>query len=734
MEMGLWRLKNDADQNVTEESFEEKTNLDIYHRPIKTDGLTAIFFDHQVRVHLTPRLSSYSEQDVMTLLQVISTRFPTVITAPNSYFGTKEFSPEAMEWVPKVAAKLNKNNLDKKDSIEKPISILFSFYQLESPEIPRNSSNSTPVLDLKIALEVAESANEIFPGTVTTLLFDGFRKVDKIEHLNQLKTGLNSEPAKRAIQKGIKIGTIIDLRTCQKFNSSVFAPITEKVELFIIDVKDSKAVARHPISILRKRIFDAGICMRFLKGLAPDVKVMVSVNCKEIATVNSVAALEDISACVHMVSEWGKENKIGVVMPQAFDVPSAPDGSNSFPDKEGGWWKLEKKTEQDLNVNLFVETLDEFLREQIDSDSSFGVGMVFLAICIVVAIALLLLATAGVLTIWVRRKQALLSGLEMDEFFNGVKIKAAASSLELKDVDDNIFMRLKYSRKKFEIKKREFHFDDSTNTILGEGNYGVVHKLKLSKFPNHVAVKIPKSNCTKETLKSLLSEIKIMSYVGVNEYVVQFLGAYTKEIQRGIVYIVTELCENGCLLSHLGEMKKTFAENKSGGIIELTRFCREIAAGMNFIAEKGVIHGDLSTRNVLLDSNETCKICDFGLSKKLYQYKIYTSQQPMELPWRWLAIESLKRFVFSVKSDVWGYGVTVWEIFSFGDVPYPGQQWDSDFVKALEGGLRMKKPKIAPAKIYSTMVDCWNIDPEFRPTFEKLVELFEVTVADYENV
>jgi len=108
-----------------------------------------------------------------------------------------------------------------------------------------------------------------------------------------------------------------------------------------------------------------------------------------------------------------------------------------------------------------------------------------------------------------------------------------------------------------------------------------------------------------------------------------------------------------------------------------------------------VIHGDLATRNVLIASDDTVRITDFGLSRRLYEYTQYikTSQEP--LPWRWMAIESLTLLQFSSQSDVWSYGVTIWEIYSMGDVPYPGLSWDVNFVEKLKEGLRMSAPKFA---------------------------------------
>ncbi|CAG7716618.1 unnamed protein product [Allacma fusca] len=156
----------------------------------------------------------------------------------------------------------------------------------------------------------------------------------------------------------------------------------------------------------------------------------------------------------------------------------------------------------------------------------------------------------------------------------------------------------------------------------------------------------------------------------------------------------------------------------------LISFCKQIATAMAYIAEKKVVHRDLSAHNILVFHYNVVKITDFGMSRTLYESKNYVERESMSMQWNWMALESLRYMEFSTKSDVWSFAVTIWEIFSLGEMPYSDLIWTPDLVDKTQAGLRLSKPDRAPPEVFDQMKKCWQNNPEKRPTFLDCQEFF----------
>ncbi|CAL8263554.1 unnamed protein product [Lota lota] len=165
-------------------------------------------------------------------------------------------------------------------------------------------------------------------------------------------------------------------------------------------------------------------------------------------------------------------------------------------------------------------------------------------------------------------------------------------------------------------------------------------------------------------------------------------------------------------------------------IEDLICYSFQVARGMEFLASRKCIHRDLAARNILLSEDNIVKICDFGLARDIYKDPDYVRKGNARLPLKWMAPESIFDKVYTSQSDVWSFGVLLWEIFSLGASPYPGVQIDEDFCKRLKDGTRMRAPETASPEIYGIMLACWQGEPRERPTFPALVEILGDLLQD----
>ncbi|TMS08031.1 Tyrosine-protein kinase Fer [Larimichthys crocea] len=234
------------------------------------------------------------------------------------------------------------------------------------------------------------------------------------------------------------------------------------------------------------------------------------------------------------------------------------------------------------------------------------------------------------------------------------------------------------------------------------GNFGEVFKGTLQRDKTPVAVKTCKEDLPPELKIRILKQYD-------HPNIVKLIGVCT---QRQPIYIVMELVPGGDFLSFLRK-KKDELKTK-----QLIRFSVDAAAGMAYLESKNCIHRDLAARNCLVGEGSVLKISDFGMSRQ-EDDGIYSSSGLKQIPIKWTAPEALNYGRYSSESDVWSYGILLWETFSLGVCPYPGMT-NQQAREQVEKGYRMACPQRCPDDVYKVMQRCWQYNPEDRPKFSEL--------------
>ncbi|XP_055329599.1 vascular endothelial growth factor receptor 1-like [Paramacrobiotus metropolitanus] len=294
---------------------------------------------------------------------------------------------------------------------------------------------------------------------------------------------------------------------------------------------------------------------------------------------------------------------------------------------------------------------------------------------------------------------------------------------------------------------------------LDEGEFGEVWKglaYDLSEWPSPsvVAVKCVKNSADDYQHKLLMDEVTVHSKAGRHLNIVNLLGITLS----GQLHIILEFSPHGSLLKYLRLHGKLF-EGKTDetnylneGMVnfsiagrepnvpqewplkteDLINFTYQISRGMEYLALHNIIHRDLAARNILVCDNKVLKICDFGLAKQKADYYRMAESQNAKVPARWMAPESLEQRMFSERSDVWSFGIVMWEIFSYGEIPYHDTIKNlsyEDITAALRKGLRLKIPSKCPEEMFEIMSGCWEYEAEKRPSFSALSQKVEPHVG-----
>ncbi|XP_031139948.1 fibroblast growth factor receptor 2 isoform X1 [Sander lucioperca] len=269
---------------------------------------------------------------------------------------------------------------------------------------------------------------------------------------------------------------------------------------------------------------------------------------------------------------------------------------------------------------------------------------------------------------------------------------------------------------------------------LGEGCFGQVvmaEALGIDKDkPKEavtVAVKMLKDDATEKDLSDLVSEMEMMKMIGKHKNIINLLGACT---QDGPLYVIVEYASKGNLREYLRARRPPGMEysydiarvsDEQLTFKDLVSCTYQVARGMEYLASQKCIHRDLAARNVLVTESNFMKIADFGLARDVHNIDYYKKTTNGRLPVKWMAPEALFDRVYTHQSDVWSFGVLMWEIFTLGGSPYPGIPVEELF-KLLKEGHRMDKPGNCTNELYMMMKDCWHAISSHRPTFKQLVE------------
>ncbi|NXF19016.1 FLT3 kinase, partial [Rhodinocichla rosea] len=352
---------------------------------------------------------------------------------------------------------------------------------------------------------------------------------------------------------------------------------------------------------------------------------------------------------------------------------------------------------------------------------------------------------------------------------------------------DNEYIYIDFREFEYDIKWEFPRENLEFGQVLGSGAFGKVVTATAYGINNagdsvQVAVKMLKEKPDASEKDALMSELKMMTHIGSHENIVNLLGACTLSGKLKLIscyggdgtgmsqkvrdqLIISSGMRFYCIfciidMTRLDSMGKEasfyhiflFSPGRSfaGGdkiknagtrvdeeedfnvltFEDLLCFSYQVAKGMEFLESKSCIHRDLAARNVLVTHGKVVKICDFGLARDVMNDSNYIVRGNARLPVKWMAPESLFERTYTMKSDVWSYGILLWEIFSLGVNPYPGIQVDTNFYKLIQSGFKMDQPYYATKDVYCMMQSCWALDSRERPSFSYLVSSLACQLAE----
>ncbi|KAF4086259.1 hypothetical protein AMELA_G00104810 [Ameiurus melas] len=339
-----------------------------------------------------------------------------------------------------------------------------------------------------------------------------------------------------------------------------------------------------------------------------------------------------------------------------------------------------------------------------------GMNPTILLLCACGSIVLLLILACAFL---IRKRRAKYSKAKQDEEKHQAGVRVYVDPFTYEDPNQAI---------------REFAKEIDASCIkiekvIGIGEYGEVCCGRL-KFPTKrevcVAIKTLKAGFTEQQRRDFLSEASIMGQFD-HPNIIRLEGVVT---MCKPIMIITEYMENGSLDVFLRKNDGRFT------VIQLVGILRGIASGMKYLSDMSYVHRDLAARNILVNSNLVCKVSDFGMSRVLEDKPegAYTTRGG-KIPIRWTAPEAIAYRKFTSASDVWSYGIVMWEVMSYGERPY----WDmsnQDVIKAIEEGYRLPAPMECPVALHQLMLECWQRERSERPKFSQIVNMLDKLIRN----
>ena len=296
----------------------------------------------------------------------------------------------------------------------------------------------------------------------------------------------------------------------------------------------------------------------------------------------------------------------------------------------------------------------------------------------------------------------------------------------------------------YEIERSKFEIGRK----LGGGSYGSVHE-SIAEDPtqpgqmNKVAVKSVKNPLDPAQIYALICEIKVLDKLEYHLNLVNMVGACTTEFKSGKIWLLLEYCPHGDMKNFLLRNRDIITQglhcqrvpHENLNIRLFLKWSHSICKGMEYLASKNIMHGDLAARNILITNsnngeNYLAKIADFGLSKHFYDKTSYVKQDRKNLPGKGMDVDFYETNVLRLSSDVWSFGVVFWEMLSIGRFPYAGGDAD-DTIKKIKAGYRLPVPDEVKeanwlAKCYNEVTEmCWQLDPKQRCNFSDLVKIFK---------